>query len=421
MRSSFYRGMGAACVAAGLTILVAMLSPARADEPAGECRAKGQRVVVRVQAGSPSAETRVEVGDAKTRWMIPDFWVLRMPQYEEAIGLSDEQKAKLQAISEDYRETMQAAYAGMREAKPEDRARLAAKAQEKVAAARKKSAERVKEVLTDEQLAKCEAIQLRVWAAGMLRSDRVREQLDLTEQQQKRLEQVFAKHRERTQRVAARQRELRQEANAEAIEVLTEEQVETLKQKQLERLSHHTYLLSPQHGGKELGLTEDQQTKIKEIGERWQEQMGELWQGVKEIDAEQRAEAMKQVREKTEEATAKMRAAIRDVLSAEQLEKAKEALFRSYGAVSLRYHARMPALVELTDKQREKIDAAYARVTEAGRKIGVRASRAYQKAGKQAVDLLTPEQIEKLKELRATWGKQSGQLQQKTDPEQKKD
>ncbi len=402
MKRSMCRVCGVVCVVAAFAVLSGLPIGAGAAESDGPPVATPAQAMLRVQVGGQGGAAYFA---AQTPWMLPGYWALNMPQYADQIGLSDEQKAELKKISDDHREAVQAAYAGLREAKPEDRAKVAAEAQEKAAAAQRKTEQRIKEVLTEEQIAACEALQLRAWAGGMLRSPQVQEQLGLTERQEKRLEQIFARHRELTEKVAVRQRELQQAANESALMVLTEEQIETLKQKQLETMSHHTYLLSPQYGAKELDLTEDQQAKIKEIGRRWQEETRALWEGMKDMAAEQRAERMNEVREKTEEASAKMREAIRGVLTAEQLEKAKEALFRTYGTMTLRFQSQVPALVELTDAQREKIDAAYARATEAGQKIGARARDAYQRAGDRAFEVLTPEQVEKLKELRATWGK----------------
>jgi len=408
VRKFVCRIQGAGCVVAMLaTVLAAAAIAAEESKPAGKCCGKGVRATVSAQAGG--APARQGFRAAAAQWSIPDYWVLRMPQHEDAIELSDEQKAKLKKIGEDYRDAVQAAYAKMREAKPDQRAELAKAAQAKAAEARTKAKEKVERVLTKEQLAKCEELQFRVQAGGLLRSPQVQEKLELTEKQQERLENIFAKHKELVQKRAERQRKLQQAANEKALKVLTEEQIEKLKQKQLETMSHHTYLLSASHGPKELGLTEKQQSRIKEIGEQWQKNMRELWQGLKDIEAAERAEKMKDIRAKTDEMTAKMRETIRGVLTAEQLEKAKEALFKAYGAMMVRYQTKAGGAIELTDEQREKIDAIFAGVVEKGQGWGAKAQNVYRKATDKALDVLAPEQIEKLKEIRQNWGKQRPQ------------
>lgn len=312
MRDCSCRIQGNVCAVAMLAIVLSSLAAVADDQAKSASKCTGKKVQVSVSAQAAHAAT--------SQWAIPEYWVLTMPQYEKAIGLTVEQKTELKKIGKQYREAVQAAYANLREAKPEQRAELVKDAQAKAAEAGTKVKEEVKKVLTDEQVAKCEELQFRVQAGGLLRSPQVQEKLELTEEQQDELEKVFAKHKEFVQKRAERQRKLQQAANEKALEVLTEE----------------------------------------------------------------------------------------------QLEKAKEALLKTYGAMMLRHPSRAGSPIELTEEQRERIDEIFASVVEKGQAWGAKARNAHRKATDKAIEILTPEQIEKLKDIRQNWGTKRDQGAQST-------
>jgi len=166
--------------------------------------------------------------------MVPGYWILGQESVQDEIGLSDEQKEKLQAIGKKYYEQVRQGYQRQtavkwqelseeeRKQKLEEMRKRAAEAQKKRQEITDSLTKQVEEVLTAEQLSALKDIEFRQRAGYMLRNSRVLEAIGASKRQQARLE----KNR---QQLNAKMRELQRKAGEKALEILTPEQIEKLR------------------------------------------------------------------------------------------------------------------------------------------------------------------------------------------------
>jgi len=166
--------------------------------------------------------------------MVPGYWILGQEDVQKEIGLTDEQKEKLQAIGKNYYEQMRQGYQRysavkwqelsdeQRKQKIEEMRKKAAEAQKKRQKTMEAFTKQVEGVLTKEQLAAVKEIEFQRRAGYMLRNPRVLEAIGANEKQQARLE----KNRKR---LSDKMRELQRKAADKALDVLTPEQMEKLR------------------------------------------------------------------------------------------------------------------------------------------------------------------------------------------------
>lgn len=166
--------------------------------------------------------------------MVPGHWILAQEGVQKEIGLSDEQKEKLQAIGKKYYEQARQGYRRWsaidwqklseeeRKQKMEEMRKHAAEAHKKRQQLTDALTKQVEEVLSAEQLSALKDIEFRQRAGYMLRNSRVLEAIGVNKKQQARL----AKNQ---QQLNARMRELQRKAGEKALEILTPEQMEKLR------------------------------------------------------------------------------------------------------------------------------------------------------------------------------------------------
>jgi len=161
------------------------------------------------------------------RQMIPGYWSLRLENVQEELKLTDQQKEKIQQISEEYQQQIRQGYqqdwAKFREMSAEDRkkkyAELAEKRKKQTAAAGKQ----VEEVLQPQQLEALKMIELRIRGAAALRNPKIVEKLGLSEKQKQQL-------RKNQEKLTKKIQQLQRKSGKKTLDLLTPEQLDKLKQ-----------------------------------------------------------------------------------------------------------------------------------------------------------------------------------------------
>ncbi len=182
--------------------------------------------------GLPAVAQVVQVGGQPARRpvrvqfpAIQGYYMLQMEHVQKELELADEQKKKLQKLTQQYYKDMRQDWSNVRELSAEER-------QAKYAEIRQKNQERteqlrqeIDQVLLPHQREKLKQVNLRSRGPYMLRNANTLKQLGVTDEQQQKLNKL----RERLQ---LRIRQLQEESFEESLEVLTPEQ-----RKKLDELS----------------------------------------------------------------------------------------------------------------------------------------------------------------------------------------
>jgi len=166
--------------------------------------------------------------------MVPGYWILSREEVQKEIGLSDEQKEKLEAIGKKYYEQMRQDYQRQpaikwqelseveRKKKTEEMRKRASEAAKKRQETLDSFKEQVEKVLSAEQLSALKEIEFRQRASSMLRNPQVLEAIGASKKQKTRLEN-------NQQQLNTKMRELQRKAGERALGVLTDEQLEKLR------------------------------------------------------------------------------------------------------------------------------------------------------------------------------------------------
>jgi hypothetical protein len=150
---------------------------------------------------------------------VPGYWVLGMEGVQTEIGLTDQQKQRLKAISDQYQAAMRKNWEGLQGlSQEEQQKKMEGQARLQVQAARKQ----VEAALTPEQLKTVQKMMFQLQAAGMLATPQVQEKLGLSEVQQQQLGRVYQQMQDKMQR-------LQREMAAQVVDVLTPEQQAALR------------------------------------------------------------------------------------------------------------------------------------------------------------------------------------------------
>ena len=178
------------------------------------------------------------------------MWLLRMEQIQEEIALTDEQKAQLNEIGQQLMSEFRDQFAGMRELTQEQRQAKWGELREKIQKRAETIRKKTEGLLLPEQLTRVNQIRVQMLGSRAFGDKEVVEALGITEEQEATFEAlaeaVSAKRRklfegidwrsladeERRQKggeLAEKARQIQEEAVKEALGVLTDEQVETLK------------------------------------------------------------------------------------------------------------------------------------------------------------------------------------------------
>jgi Spy/CpxP family protein refolding chaperone len=172
--------------------------------------------------------------------------LLVMEQVKKELNLSEDQVAKVNAISEELRGQTRQEFAALREIQDQEKRR--AKMAELTAKSDRDARAKLADVLNKEQMTRLDQIRLQARpVVDSLAEEEVASKLKLTEDQKKKLEQIgkdmhakqselFGSMREASpeQRGAASQklRKIRSDADSKALEVLTAQQKEEFQQMQ---------------------------------------------------------------------------------------------------------------------------------------------------------------------------------------------
>jgi len=113
-----------------------------------------------------------------------------------------------------------------------------------------------------------------------------------------------------------------EEITAKANKILLPMQQERLQQIRVQMMGDRA--LGDDEIAKKLGLTEEQTKKLTAIGEEQQEARRKLFEGLRDVPAEERRERFGQLREQMEEITTKAQEKAKAVLTAKQIEILKK-------------------------------------------------------------------------------------------------
>jgi Spy/CpxP family protein refolding chaperone len=141
----------------------------------------------------------------------------------------------------------------------------------------------------------------------------------------------------------------------------------------------------------EIGLTDEQVEKLKELGKKYTEGMKYDWQSIRKLSAEQRREKFKDLRENRKKVAEEITAEIEELLTEDQKEQIEEINFRMRAPGAL-MSPRVLEAIGLSEEQKEKLGELRQEMAEQYKQIR-------EKTFEQSLDVLTPKQRKKLKEL----------------------
>jgi hypothetical protein len=157
----------------------------------------------------------------------------------------------------------------------------------------------------------------------------------------------------------------------------------------------------------QLGLTEQQLDSITEIGREFVKAARGAWVGVKDLTPEERRKKYEEIRRQTQQRMQEARRKIKDVLTAEQYDKLLMAQLRVRGLRVLQGEPCVKALSITEDQRRileEKTNAMNGKLRQLQRQMQKLRDEAFD----DAIEVLTPEQIAKLKDMEARGQRFSG-------------
>jgi len=153
----------------------------------------------------------------------------------------------------------------------------------------------------------------------------------------------------------------------------------------------------------EIQLVDEQREKVRTIveesGEKMRDEMRTLFEGMRDLSDEERREKFGEIREKMEAMRSEVDGELKKALLPHQFERLKQIEFqarlqqRGEGGMSV---SAVADALELTDEQREKLEQ---RAEEVREELREKVRQAQSEALEKMLDVLTPEQQAKIKEL----------------------
>ena len=119
--------------------------------------------------------------------------LLGMPEVQQELELVDDQKNKLKAVGEDFRQRLQKEFSGIRDLPQQERQAKIEELQKKGKTWGEEAQKRVEEILLPHQLDRLHEISLQVRGTAVLIDPKVQEQLGLNEQQKNKLRELSEK------------------------------------------------------------------------------------------------------------------------------------------------------------------------------------------------------------------------------------
>jgi Spy/CpxP family protein refolding chaperone len=151
--------------------------------------------------------------------------------------------------------------------------------------------------------------------------------------------------------------------------------------------------LAQEHVQKELELLDEQKQQLKELAQKSARQRQQDWTGMRDLPPEERQKKYAEIREKMQKQNEEIRKQVEAILLPHQLKALQMIRLRTRGASALA----SPRIVEhlgLSEAQKEKIREARDELQKKMREL-------QRDAFEKTLKVLTPEQLEKLKELDA--------------------
>lgn len=160
------------------------------------------------------------------------FGLIQRDSTQEELKLNEEQERKIEELSERLSEKRRELFSGMRDAEPEDREQLFEKMRTQGAELQKEAELELKQMLTEEQVARLQQLTLHSSGIRSLENDEIASQLKLTEDQRTKIKELIEteneSRRDRRGRRGGGSRADREEQRAEfeknVTALLTEEQ-----------------------------------------------------------------------------------------------------------------------------------------------------------------------------------------------------
>lgn len=153
---------------------------------------------------------------------LPGLFPLSMAGVQREIGLTDEQKQQLKAISDRYAASVQQLGAAFERLDPDEKQKQGRDFNEQAAAAARSAQRKAEAVLTPQQLRAVRKIAFDLSAALALADPKTQEKIGLSPQQRQRLKEVFEQAGEKMQ-------QLQRDTARRTMEVLDDDQTAALK------------------------------------------------------------------------------------------------------------------------------------------------------------------------------------------------
>lgn len=176
-------------------------------------------------------------------------------------------------------------------------------------------------------------------------------------------------------------------------------------------------LLQNEKVQKELNLTEEQKSKIRELVKGALEEMRERAGGMESLTPEQRRERFQKLREQSAERAEKARKQLLEILSPGQLERLKQLRLQIQG-LAVFTDPEVASALQLTEEQKQKLRQLHQEVQKQTREVWESArnlsreereakrgefrekmQQIHKEAMSKALDILTPEQKEKFEKM----------------------
>lgn len=171
----------------------------------------------RGQAGPAGQEAQAAVPN------IPSYYLLGMEQIQQELNLNQEQKDKIEQLSQAYNQQSQQELQTLRELAPEERQQKLVEAQQRAVKRIETLRQNLEGVLTDKQQEQLQQISFRMAVPTALNNPQVVQRLQISEKQQEQLQQVRQKTQEKLW-------DLEQDMAKQSLEILTPEQQKILRQ-----------------------------------------------------------------------------------------------------------------------------------------------------------------------------------------------
>ena len=157
------------------------------------------------------------------------------------------------------------------------------------------------------------------------------------------------------------------------------------------------WMLGMENTQKELKITDAQKGKLKALAEKYQADMRQQYEKVREVPKDEQAKFWADWREKSAKRQAEVRKEVEAVLQPQQIAKLKEMNLRMRGPGLLSYPRTLEQL-DLTPEQKTKLQGVRNEWQQKQQKLQQELQKLQQELFDQSFQILTPAQQEKLKD-----------------------